>query len=44
MENQNSSSDRRNSTGSLRMPPSSLHRITYLPRIGSMRVASRVIT
>ena len=43
-ENQNSSSARRSSTGSLRMPPRSLHRITYLPCSGLMRVASRVTT
>ena len=36
-ENQNSSSDRRNSTGSLRMPPRSLHKITYFPCSGLMR-------
>ena len=43
-ENQNSSSASLSSTGSLRMPPFSLQRMTYLPCIGSMRAASRVMT
>ena len=43
-ENQNSSSESRSSTGSLRMPPFPLQRMTYFACIGSMRVASRVIT
>ena len=43
-ENQNSSSATRRSTGSFRIPPRSLQRITYFACIGSMRVASRVMT
>ena len=43
-ENQNSSSATRSSTGSFRIPPRSLQRITYFACIGSMRVASRVMT
>ena len=43
-ENQNSSSATLRSTGSFRIPPRSLQRITYFACIGSMRVASRVMT
>jgi len=44
IENQNSSSSGRSSTGSFSTPPSSLQRMTYFPSIASIVLTSRVTT